>query len=111
MNYTARRSMRSGMGGKANTLHSDGVTALPKEGLGAFDQRSVERRDDVIVFPSPEFKEPVEATGPVPMPSSCGDANLRWRWWTRFVSDGTACPAGYARSKTSKELPSSSPAW
>ena len=32
---------------------------------GAFDQTSVESRDDVILFTSPVFDEPYEATGPV----------------------------------------------
>jgi hypothetical protein len=32
---------------------------------GPYDQRSVENRDDVIIFTSPILKEPLEATGPI----------------------------------------------
>jgi putative CocE/NonD family hydrolase len=33
--------------------------------MGPFDQRAVERREDVLVYTSPELEKPVEVTGPI----------------------------------------------
>jgi putative CocE/NonD family hydrolase len=33
--------------------------------MGPFDQRAAERRDDVLVYSSPELREPLEVTGPI----------------------------------------------
>jgi len=47
---------------------------------GAYDQTSVESRDDVILFTSPEFTEPYETTGPIKarlfVSSDCPDTDF-----------------------------------
>jgi uncharacterized protein len=101
--------------GKANTLNGDGVlgTDLPKGAptdaftydpanpvptmggnnccrsdivaMGAFDQRAVERRDDVLVFTSPELKEPIEVTGPITVKLFAATSAKDTDWTAKLV--------------------------
>ncbi|HOA73482.1 MAG TPA: CocE/NonD family hydrolase [Phycisphaerae bacterium] len=56
----------------ARTLTSDPLNPVPTRGganlaipAGAFDQREIEKRPDVLVFTTEPLTEPVEVTGPV----------------------------------------------
>jgi uncharacterized protein len=113
-------------GGKANTLHGDGVLALepPSSGaptdtftydpanpvptlggnnccrsdivpMGAFDQRGAERRDDVLVFTSPELTQPVEVTGPITMKLFASTSAADTDWTAKLVD---VHPSGFAQN-------------
>ncbi|MGI8687922.1 MAG: CocE/NonD family hydrolase [Thermomicrobiales bacterium] len=64
---------------------------------GAYDQRAVEAREDVLVYTTPPLDQPVEVTGPVKLilhaSSSASDTD-----WTAKLVDVSPC--GYARNLT-----------
>jgi putative CocE/NonD family hydrolase len=64
---------------------------------GAYDQREVEAREDVLVYSTPPLDAPVEVVGPVKMilhaASSAPDTD-----WTAKLAD--VAPCGYARNLT-----------
>jgi putative CocE/NonD family hydrolase len=111
-------------GGRANTLHGDGVlsTAMPKGAdtdtytydpdnpvptlggnsccaaltpTGPWDQRAAERRDDVLVFSTPPLKEAVEVTGPVTMKLYAATSARDTDWTAKLVD---VRPDGFARN-------------
>jgi hypothetical protein len=113
-------------GGKANTLHGDGVLALEPQSsgaptdtftydptspvptlggnnccrsdivpMGAFDQRSAERRDDVLVFTTPELTQAVEVTGPIVMKLFAATNAPDTDWTAKLVD---VHPSGFAQN-------------
>ena len=68
--------IRSGADGGKDVFAYDPASPVPTLGgsnccwtdivpMGPFDQRAAERRDDVLVYSSPELTEPLEVTGPI----------------------------------------------
>jgi len=60
---------------------------------GPMDQRSVERRDDVLVYTTPEMKEPTEITGPIKMELFAATSAKDTDWTAKLVDvqpNGTA---------------------
>ena len=76
------------MGGN-NCCRSDIVA------MGAFDQRAVERRDDVLVFTSPELREPVEVTGPITVKLYAATSAKDTDWTAKLVD---VHPNGFAQN-------------
>ena len=76
------------MGGN-NCCRSDIVA------MGAFDQRAVERRDDVLVFTSAELKEPVEVTGPITVKLYAATSAKDTDWTAKLVD---VHPNGFAQN-------------
>jgi putative CocE/NonD family hydrolase len=69
---------RPAAGAGKDTFTYDPATPVPTLGgsnccwtdivpMGPFDQRPAERRDDVLVYTTPELTEPLEITGPITM--------------------------------------------
>ena len=52
---------------------------------GPMDQRSVERRDDVLVYTTPEMKEPTEITGPIKMELFASTSAKDTDWTAKLV--------------------------
>jgi len=63
--------------------------------MGAFDQRAVERRDDVLVFTSPALTEAVEATGPITVTLFASTSAPDTDWTAKLVD---VHPNGYAQN-------------
>ena len=63
--------------------------------MGAFDQRSAERRGDVLVYTTPELTEPVEVTGPITAMLYAA-TSVRDTDWTAKLVD--VHPNGYAQN-------------
>ena len=63
--------------------------------MGPFDQRSVERRDDVLVYTSPELTQPVEVTGPITV-TLYATSTARDTDWTAKLVD--VHPNGFAQN-------------
>jgi putative CocE/NonD family hydrolase len=112
-------------GGKANSLHGDGVLNLlrPKDepvdqfiydprnpiptrggGLccwnpalppGAYDQRPVEERPDVLVYTMPLLEQDLEITGPISMHLWAASSAVDTDFTAKLVDVG---PCGYARN-------------
>jgi putative CocE/NonD family hydrolase len=53
--------------------------------MGAFDQRAAERRDDVLVFTTPELTQAVEVTGPVTMKLFASTTAKDTDWTAKLV--------------------------
>ena len=113
--------------GKANTLSGDGVlsTAAPAaepadkytydpadptptrggglccdnnhEPSGAFDQRPVEARSDVLVYSTPAFKEDFEVTGPITLELYASSSAVDTDFTGKLVD---VWPNGYAQNLT-----------
>ncbi|MHB8648065.1 MAG: CocE/NonD family hydrolase [Thermomicrobiales bacterium] len=64
---------------------------------GAYDQRSVEAREDVLVYTTPPLEQPVEVTGPVKL-ILCASSSASDTDWTAKLVDVSPC--GYARNLT-----------
>jgi putative CocE/NonD family hydrolase len=64
---------------------------------GAFDQRAVEAREDVLVYTSPELSEPVEVTGPVRMVLYVTSSAVDTDFTAKLVD---VSPCGFARNLT-----------
>ncbi len=71
-----------------NTVFSQG---------GAYDQRLVEGREDVLVYTTPPLEAPVEVTGPVTL-ILCASSSAPDTDWTAKLVDVSPC--GYARNLT-----------
>ncbi|GAA3867410.1 CocE/NonD family hydrolase [Saccharothrix violaceirubra] len=114
-------------GGRANTLHGDGLLSretpgdqppdgfrysphdpVPTKGgalccnpvhlgAGVYDQRSVEERSDVLVYTSEPLDRPVDVTGPVSVVLHGSSTALSADWTAKLVDVG---PCGYARNLT-----------
>jgi putative CocE/NonD family hydrolase len=112
-------------GGAANTLHGDGVLTperpsdepvdtfvydprnpVPTRGgglccwraalpPGAFDQREVEARPDVLVYTTPALEQDVEATGPIEVHLWAATSAPDTDFTAKLVDVG---PCGYARN-------------
>src|SRR5712691_519090 len=63
--------------------------------MGAFDQRAPERRDDVLVFTSPELTEPLEVTGPIAMKLFASTTAKDTDWTAKLVD---VHPNGFAQN-------------
>jgi uncharacterized protein len=63
--------------------------------MGPFDQRAAERRDDVLVYTTPELKEPLEITGPITVTLFAATSAKDTDWTAKLVDVG---PNGYARN-------------
>src|SRR5208283_2304187 len=113
--------------GKANTLSGDGAlsTAAPAteagdkyvydpadpaptrggplccdathEPAGAFDQRPVENREDVLVYTTPAFKQDTEVTGPITLEIYVSSSAVDTDFTGKVVDVG---PQGFARNLT-----------
>ena len=113
--------------GKANTLSGDGVLAesapavepadkytydpadpVPTRGgplccdgihepPGAFDQRPVENREDVLVYTTPAFKQDTEVTGPITLEIYVSSSAVDTDFTGKVVDVG---PQGFARNLT-----------
>ncbi|MGI8688061.1 MAG: CocE/NonD family hydrolase [Thermomicrobiales bacterium] len=114
-------------GGRANTLHGDGAlsrqspaseppdayvynprnpvptmggglccNAVVSQG-GAYDQRAVEAREDVLVYTTPPLEQPVEVTGPVKLILHASSSAPDTDWTAKLVD---VSPCGYARNLT-----------
>ncbi|MBI4641466.1 MAG: CocE/NonD family hydrolase, partial [Candidatus Tectomicrobia bacterium] len=70
------------------------VPALP---IGAFDQRMVEARDDVLCYTTPELKEDVEVTGPIIVKLYAASSASDTDFTAKLVD---VRPDGYARNLT-----------
>lgn len=64
---------------------------------GAYDQRPVEAREDVLVYSTEELSEPVNVTGPVKVVLHASSSALDTDWTAKLVD---VHPCGYARSLT-----------
>ena len=64
---------------------------------GAFDQREVEMRDDVLVYSTPPLEEPVEITGPITLILYASTTALDTDFTGKLVD---VAPCGYARNLT-----------
>ena len=62
---------------------------------GPWDQRAVERRDDVLVYTSEALTEPVEVTGPITMTLFAVTSARDTDWTAKLVDVG---PDGFARN-------------
>ena len=113
--------------GKANTLNGDGALsreAPPAEppdtyvynprnpvptmggGLccnqvftlgGAYDQRAVEAREDVLVYTTPPLEQPVEVIGPIKLILHASTSAMDTDWTAKLVD---VSPCGHARNLT-----------
>ncbi len=63
--------------------------------MGPFDQRAAERRDDVLVYTTPELPAPLEITGPITV-TMYAATNAKDTDWTAKLVDVE--PGGYARN-------------
>ena len=63
--------------------------------MGAFDQRGAERRDDVLVYTTPELTEPVEMTGPITATLYAATSARDTDWTAKLVD---VHPNGYAQN-------------
>jgi putative CocE/NonD family hydrolase len=63
--------------------------------IGPFDQRAAERRDDVLVFTTPELSQPVEVTGPITVKLFASTTAKDTDWTAKLVD---VEPNGYARN-------------
>jgi hypothetical protein len=114
-------------GGKANTLSGDGALTTVSPGSespdkyvydpmdpvptrggglccdnehqpsGAFDQRPVEARSDVLVFTTPAFKEDFEVTGPISLEIYASSSAVDTDFTAKLVD---VWPNGYAQNLT-----------
>lgn len=114
-------------GGRANTLHGDGALSRESPGNeppdsyvynprnpvptiggglccnnvftngGAYDQRPVEAREDVLVYSTPPLDEPVEVTGPVKLILHASSSATDTDWTAKLVD---VAPCGFARNLT-----------
>lgn len=114
-------------GGRANTLNGDGALRRAEPGNeppdtyvynprnpvptlggalccnpvftlgGAHDQRSVEAREDVLVYSTPPLDEPVEVTGPVTLILHASSSAPDTDWTAKLVD---VAPCGEARNLT-----------
>ena len=112
-------------GGRASTLNGDGSLSLDAPGAeppdvflydprspvptrggglccsaaflpgGAFDQRAVEARPDVLVYTSPALEEDLEVTGPITVTLHASSSALDTDFTAKLVD---VCPCGSARS-------------
>ncbi len=64
---------------------------------GAFDQRPVEARDDVLVYSTPELKEDLEVTGPVSVELYASSSAVDTDFTAKLVD---VWPNGYAQNLT-----------
>jgi uncharacterized protein len=64
---------------------------------GAYDQRPVEAREDVLVYTSPPMEAPVNVTGPIKVILHASSSALDTDWTAKLVD---VHPCGYARSLT-----------
>ncbi|MDQ6601172.1 MAG: CocE/NonD family hydrolase [Chloroflexota bacterium] len=64
---------------------------------GAYDQRSVETREDVLVYTTLPLEQPVEVTGPIKL-ILCASSSAPDTDWTAKLVDVSPC--GYARNLT-----------
>ena len=62
---------------------------------GAFDQRSVEAREDVLVYTSPELDAPVEVTGPIKVVLYAASTATDTDFTAKLVD---VAPCGFARN-------------
>ncbi len=114
-------------GGKANSLNGDGAlsrespaseppdayvynprnpvptmggglccNAVVSQG-GAYDQRAVEAREDVLVYTTPPLEQPVEVTGPGKLILHASSSAPDTDWTAKLVD---VAPCGYARNLT-----------
>jgi hypothetical protein len=63
--------------------------------MGPFDQRAVERRDDVLVYTSAELQEPLEATGPIQVKLYAATTARDTDWTAKLVD---VHPNGFAQN-------------
>ncbi len=64
---------------------------------GAFDQRPVENRDDVLVYTTPAFKQDTEVTGPITLDIYVSSSAVDTDFTGKVVDVG---PQGFARNLT-----------
>ena len=64
---------------------------------GAYDQRGVEERADVLVYTTPPLDQPVEVTGPVRLVLWARSSAVDTDWTAKLVD---VAPCGYARNLT-----------
>lgn len=112
-------------GGNANSLHGDGrlsrqtpdaappdryvydpANPVPTRGgglccwapalpPGAYDQRKIEERQDVLVYTSEPLEKPLEVTGPIRVVLYAATSAVDTDWTAKLVDVG---PCGYARN-------------
>ncbi len=63
--------------------------------MGPFDQRPVERRDDVLVYTTPELTQPVEVTGPITVTLYAASTARDTDWTAKLVD---VHPSGFAQN-------------
>ncbi|MDA4122124.1 MAG: CocE/NonD family hydrolase, partial [Thaumarchaeota archaeon] len=71
----------------------DGVTGVE----GPYDQRPMERREDVLVYTTPPLKEELEVTGPVKVKLFASTSARDTDFWAQLVD---VFPSGYAMHLT-----------
>ncbi len=64
---------------------------------GAYDQRPIEERNDVLVYTSAELEEDLEVTGPIRVVLWAASSAIDTDWTAKLVDVG---PCGYARNLT-----------
>lgn len=111
-------------GGRANTLFGDGTleeelsqynaqydsytydpmdptphisNAIDLSGEGPFDQRPIERRDDVLVYQSAPLEKEVELAGPVSIKVSVSSSSVDTDFWVQLTD---VYPNGYSAHLT-----------
>lgn len=67
-------------------------TAMP---AGAFDQRSIETRDDILIYTSARLEEDMEVTGPIRVVLWVASSAVETDWTAKLVD---VTPCGYARN-------------
>ncbi|MGA7350351.1 MAG: CocE/NonD family hydrolase, partial [Acidobacteriaceae bacterium] len=78
---------------RGGPLCCDGIHEPP----GAFDQRPVENREDVLVYTTPAFKEDTEVTGPITLEIYVSSSAVDTDFTGKVVDVG---PQGFARNLT-----------
>ena len=64
---------------------------------GAYDQRAVEAREDVLVYTTPPLEQPVEVTGPIKLILHASTSATDTDWTAKLVD---VSPCGHARNLT-----------
>ena len=93
-------------GPAADTLVYDPANPVPTLGgnnccrsdivpMGPFDQRPLERRDDVLVYTSAELREPLEVTGPIQVKLYAATTARDTDWTAKLVD---VHPNGFAQN-------------
>jgi hypothetical protein len=101
---TAAKPQNVEKGAESDTFNYDPADPVPSMGgnvccsnvpSGPWDQRAVETRKDVLVYTTPEMKEPTEITGPIKMELFAATSAKDTDWTAKLVD---VRPDGFAQN-------------